>query len=68
MNDLEKWKNAIADKDGKKIATLLEKLGDETVKAADKAEGKESASIKKLGKTLLKGSKLVTKLSGEEAK
>lgn len=65
-HDLEKLKEAIADKDGKKIYTLLEKLGDETVKAAEKAEGKENASIKKLGKSLLKGAKLVKKLAGEE--
>lgn len=68
VHDLEKLKEAVADKDGKKIYTLLEKLGNETVTAAEKAEGKESASIKKLGKTLLKGSKLVKKLAGEEAK
>lgn len=66
-HDLEKLKEAIADKDGKKIYTLLEKLGEETTKAADKAEGKESASIKKLGKSLIKGAKLVKKLVGEEA-
>lgn len=66
VHDLEKLKEAIADKDGKKIYTLLEKLGEETVAAAEKAEGKESASIKKLGKTLIKGSKLVKKLVGEE--
>jgi hypothetical protein len=68
VHDLEKLKEAIADKDGKKVYTLLEKLGDATVTAAEKAEGKENASIKKLGKTLLKGSKLVKKLVGEEAK
>ena len=66
-HDLEKLKEAIADKDGKKISTLLEKLGNETVKAAEKAEGKENASIKKLGQSLLKGAKLVQKLSGEAA-
>ncbi len=65
-NDLEKLKEAIADKDGKKVYTLLEKLGDATVKAAEKAEGKESAAIKKLGKTLLKGSKFIEKLVGKE--
>ncbi len=66
-HDLEKLKEAIADKDGKKIYTLLEKLGDETTKAAEKAEGKENTAIKKLGKSLLKGAKLVKKLVGEEA-
>jgi hypothetical protein len=44
----------------------LEKLGNETVKAAEKADGKESASIKKLGKTLLKGSKFIEKLVGKD--
>lgn len=68
VHDLEKLKAAIADKDGKKVYTLLEKLGNETVKAAEKAEGKESASIKKLGKTLLKGSKFIEKLVGKDEK
>jgi len=65
-HDLEKLKEAIADKDGKKVYTLLEKLGNETVKAAEKAEGKENAAIKKLGKTLLKGSKFIEKLVGKD--
>ena len=67
VNDLEKLKEAIADKDGKKVYTLLEKLGNETVKAAEKADGKENVGIKKLGKTLLKGSKLIEKLVGKDA-
>jgi hypothetical protein len=68
VHDLEKLKAAIADKDGKKVYTLLEKLGNETIKAAEKADGKENAAIKKLGKTLLKGSKLVEKLVGKDDK
>ena len=67
-HDLEKLKEAIADKDGKKVYTLLEKLGNETVKAAEKAEGGENKAITKLGKTLLKGSKLVEKLVGKDEK
>ncbi|CAM3774900.1 hypothetical protein MUGA111182_08835 [Mucilaginibacter galii] len=68
VHDLEKLKEAIADKDGKKVYTLLEKLGNETVKAAEKAEGGENKAITKLGKTLLKGSKLVEKLVGKDEK
>ncbi len=66
VHNLEKLKEAIADKDGKKVYTLLEKLGEATVEAAEKAEGKESAAVKKLGQTLLKGAKLVKKLVGED--
>ncbi len=64
VTDLEKLKEAIADKDGKEICKLLEKLGNETVKAAEKAEGGESTKIKKLGNTLLSGSKMLKKLVG----
>lgn len=67
VHDLEKLKEAIGGKDGKKVYTLLEKLGEETVAAAEKAEGTEAATVKKLGKALLKGAKLVKKLVGEEA-
>ncbi|UKT63949.1 hypothetical protein [Pedobacter mucosus] len=66
VNDLEKLKEAIADKDGKKIYTLLEKLGEATVSKAEKAKTGESASIKKLGQALIKGSAFVKKLVGEE--
>lgn len=62
VNDLESLKEAIADKDGKKICSLLEKLGNETVKASEKGEKDESAKIKKLGNTLLSGSKFLNKL------
>ncbi|WP_294244292.1 hypothetical protein [uncultured Chryseobacterium sp.] len=69
LHDLEKLKDAMADKDSKKICSLLEKLGNATVEAADKAENtKDSASIKKLGKGLLKISKLAEKLTTEKAK
>lgn len=69
LHDLEKLKEAMADKDNKKICSLLEKLGNATVEAAEKAENtKDSASIKKLGKGLLKVSKLTGKLTTEKSK
>jgi len=69
LHDLEKLKEAMADKDNKKICSLLEKLGNATVEAAEKAENtKDSASIKKLGKGLLKVSKLAGKLTTEKSK
>lgn len=68
LHDLEKLKDAMADKDSKKICSLLEKLGNATVEAAEKAENtKDSASIKKLGKGLLKVSKLAGKLTTEKS-
>lgn len=68
VHDLEKLKEAIAAKDSKHIYTLLEKLGNETIAKSEKAEGKDSALIKKLGKSLLNVSKLAKKLAGAEAK
>ncbi|QJD95484.1 hypothetical protein HH214_06145 [Mucilaginibacter robiniae] len=68
VHDLEKLKEAVDHKDGHKIYTLLEKLGEATVEAAEKAEGKEAAAVKKLGKALQKGAKLVKKLVGEPSK
>ncbi|WPO84131.1 hypothetical protein SD427_07290 [Chryseobacterium sp. JJR-5R] len=69
LHDLEKLKDAMSEKDNKKICSLLEKLGNATVEAAEKAENeKDSASVKKLGKGLLKISKLVEKLTGEKNK
>ncbi len=68
MHDLEKLKEAMSAKDNKKICSLLEKLGNATVEAAEKAENtKDSASIKKLGKGLLKVSKLAGKLITEKS-
>jgi hypothetical protein len=68
LHDLEKLKEAMSAKDSKKICSLLEKLGNATVEAAEKAENtKDSASIKKLGKGLLKISKLAGKLTAEKS-
>ena len=50
VHDLEHLKEAIGGKDGEKVYTLLEKIGHETVKAAEKAEGK-SEEVKKDAKT-----------------
>ncbi len=66
VSDLEKLKEAIADKDGKKIYSLLEKLGEATISKAEKAKTGESASIKKLGETLIKGASFIKKMVGEE--
>ncbi len=69
LHDLEKLKDAMADNDSKNICSLLEKLGNATVEAAYRAENtKDTASIKKLGKGLLKISKLAEKLTTEKAK
>ena len=67
VHDLEKLKEAIAGKDSNKVYTLLEKLGNETIAAAEKAEGKDTTLVKKLGKTLLNVSKLAKKVAGEAA-
>ena len=53
VHDLEKLKDAIGAKDSSKIFSLLEKLGNETIAAADKAEGKDTDLIKTLGKSLM---------------
>lgn len=61
--DLEKLKTAISDKDGKKIVDLMNKLGEETTKAAEQAEGDASKSIKQLGKTLSSAAKAISKIA-----
>lgn len=61
-SNLNKLKEAIESKDFKKVATLLETLGDETTKAADEAEGAEATKIKHLGKVLTTTSKAIAKL------
>ena len=63
-DDLEKLKEAISNKDGKEICVLLDKLGEATVKAAEKVEGKESTAVKKLGNSLISGSKKLKQLVG----
>ena len=60
--DLTDLKTALSDKDGKKIASLLSKLGTETTKASQSAEGSEATKIKALGTALSAGGKAISKL------
>jgi len=60
--NLNKLKDAIESKDFKKVATLLETLGEETTKVAGEAEGAEATKIKHLGKVLTTTSKAIAKL------
>jgi len=62
-SNLNKLKDAIESKEMKKVATLLETLGEETTKAADSAEGAEATKIKHLWKALTAASKAVSKFS-----
>ncbi len=61
--DLEDLKTALSDKDGKKIASLLSKLGTDTTKASESAEGAEATKIKALGAALSAGGKAIGKLA-----
>jgi hypothetical protein len=61
-SNLKKLKEAITLRDGKKIADLMTKLGDETTKAAESAEGSEATKVKHLGKAITAAAKVITKL------
>jgi hypothetical protein len=61
--NLSKLKDAIESKDADKIVSLLATLGEETSKAAEKANGTEATKIKHLGKALTTASKAVAKFS-----
>ena len=61
-SNLHKLKEALESKDFKKVATLLETLGEQTTKAADAEEGAEATKIKHLGKVLATTSKAIAKL------
>jgi len=61
-SNLDKLKEAIESKDFKKVATLLETLGEQTTKAAGEADGTEATKIKHLGKVLTTTSKAISKL------
>lgn len=61
--NLEKLKEAIAAKDGKKIVTLMTTLGEETTKAAENAEGNQAKSIHQLGKVLSTAAKAISKFA-----
>jgi hypothetical protein len=60
---LEKLKEAIADKDGKKIIELMTSLGEATTKAAEGIEGDDAKKIKMLGKCLLTAAKAISKFA-----
>jgi hypothetical protein len=60
--DLEKLKEAISAKNGKKIVDIITKLGSETTEAAESAEGAEATKIKHLGKALTTAAKAIGKL------
>lgn len=62
-NDLEDLKSAISEKDGKKIVSMMTKLGIATTKAADTAEDDEASKIKMLGKALTSAAKAISKFA-----
>ncbi|MBC7641155.1 MAG: hypothetical protein H7174_02260 [Flavobacterium sp.] len=59
--NLKKLKQAIDDKEGKKIVSLMETLGEQVSDAAEMATGTEATKIKHLGKALTSGSKAIAK-------
>jgi hypothetical protein len=61
-SNLKKLKEAISAKDGKKIVELMTKLGLETTKAAESAEGGEVTKVKHLGKAITAAAKVIAKL------
>ena len=60
--DLEDLKEAVSKKEGKKIVQLMTKLGEETTKAAEKADDNQAKKIKLLGKALTTAAKGISKL------
>jgi hypothetical protein len=60
-SNLKKLKQAIEDKDGKKVVALMQTLGEEVTDASEMAEGSEATKIKSLGKALTSGSKAIAK-------
>ncbi len=60
---LEKLKEAVAEKDGKKIVELMTSLGEATTKAAEDAEGDDAKNIKMLGKCLVTAAKAISKFA-----
>lgn len=60
---LEKLKEAIAYKDGKKIVALMTSLGEATTKAAQDAEGDDAKKIKMMGKCLVTAAKAISKFA-----
>jgi len=60
--NLSKLKEAMEGKDFKKVATLLETLGEQTTRAAGETKDAEATKIKHLGKVLTTTSKAIAKL------
>ena len=58
--ELEELKDAIAEKDGKKIVELLTSLGEATTKAAN---GEDQKKIKMLGESLITAAKAISKFA-----
>ncbi len=61
-SDLEDLKEALTEKDGKKIVELMTSLGEKTTASAESAEGNDAKGVKKLGKALTSAAKTISKL------
>lgn len=61
-SDLEDLKEALSEKDGKKIVELMTSLGEKTTASAENAEGNDAKGVKKLGKALTSAAKTISKL------
>ena len=62
-DDLQSLKEALTALDGKKIVSLMTKLGKDTTAAAEKAEGAEGEKVKKLGSLLTSSAKAISKIA-----
>ena len=62
-SELEQLKEAISQKDGKKIVSLLTSLGAATTKAAEESEDKDADKFKLLGKALTGAAKAIKKFA-----
>ena len=63
--NLEKLKEALKAKDGEEICSLMEKLGEATVKKSELDGVENGKNIKSLGKALISGAKTLKKLSSK---
>ena len=61
-SNLEDLKEALSEKDGKKIVELMTSLGEQTTASAENAEGNDAKGVKKLGKALTSAAKTIGKL------
>lgn len=61
-SDLEDLKEALSEKDGKKIIKLMTSLGEKTTASAENAKGDEAKGVKRLGKSLTMAAKTIGKL------